>query len=160
MKRSFYKTTLALALLCVVVFPNCKQTGTTDSTASVQLKRISIPDRVFSIRGEVLAFEATGETARSGEVSLSLRQLQDRFGKFERALVYEYNKEGRVLSHHEINVNADMAIAMKATTGNRYLVFGDLGQRFRNSYPSRLRPGTRGHVGPRRPTPMLANFLY
>lgn len=148
MKRIGYKTTLALAFVAVVLFSNCKKTGTTDSTSHVQLKRISVPARVFSISGEVLAFEALGEAGRTGEVSVSLQQLQSRFGKFERALVYEYNKEGQVVSHHEINVNPDMAIAMKATTGNRYLVFGDLGQRFRNSYQVACDLGRAGISGP------------
>jgi Tol biopolymer transport system component len=139
-------------LLSSVLLSNCKQTGTTDRTSGLQLKRISVPERVFSIGGEVLAFEATGETGRTAEVSLSLRQLQGRFGKFQRALVYEYNKEGRVLSHHEVNVSTEMAIAMNATTGNRYLVFGDLGQRFRNSYQVACglrRAGLSGPVVPR-----------
>jgi hypothetical protein len=98
------------------------------------MKRMSVPTHVFSIAGEVLAFEATGEAGRTDEVDVSLKQLLSRFGKFERVLVYEYNREGKVLSQHESKMSSDAGITFKATAGNRYLLYPDLGPRFNNSY--------------------------
>ena len=102
--------------------------------SAIKLRRIGVPSRVLSIAGEVLAFIATGEAGRVEEVPISLRRLQGRFGDFKRALVFEYNKEGKVLSQQEASVLPDGAIAIKATSGNRYLVYPDLGQRFRDTY--------------------------
>lgn len=102
--------------------------------SAVELKRIEVPSRVLSIAGEVLAFAARGEVGRAGEASVSLRRLQARFGDFKRALVFEYDKDGKVLSQQEANVLPDGAIAFRATAGNRYLVYADLGRRFSDSY--------------------------
>ncbi len=102
--------------------------------SAVQLKRIVVPSRVLAIAGEVLAFQATGEAGRVTEVPISLRRLQGRFGDFEHASIFEYNKEGKVLSQQDASVLPDGALAIKATAGNRYLIYPDLGQRFRNTY--------------------------
>ena len=111
-----------------------RQGSAQPSKSAVQLKRIAVPSRVLSIAGEVLAFQASGEAGRIAEVPISLRRLQGRFGDFQRASIFEYNKEGKVLSQQEATVLPDGAIAIKATSGNRYLVYPDLGQRFRDTY--------------------------
>jgi len=101
---------------------------------TVQLKRIEVPGRVLSIANEAIAFEATGQADGSNEVNVSLRRWQGRFGEFQRALVFEYDKTGKVLSEQQSNVLPDGAIAIKARGGNRYLIYPDLGVRFNNAY--------------------------
>ena len=132
---------IAICLLGVAIvallLTGCKKTGIrqdSSSKSAVQMKRMSVPTRVFSIAGGVLAFEAIGEAGRTQEVAVSLKQLQSRFGGFERVLVYEYNREGKVLSQQESKVSSDAGITVKATAGNRYLLYPDLGPRFNNSY--------------------------
>jgi hypothetical protein len=138
MKLPGYRTTLLLSvaalLATILLFTTCQRPGPTSNAAALQFKSIPVPSRVFSIAREVLAFQAIGEAGRTAEVPVSLRQLQSRLGGFERALVYEYNKDGKVLSQQELTMDSDAGIAIKATTGNSYLVFADLGPRFSNSY--------------------------
>jgi hypothetical protein len=141
--------------IVALLITGCRKSQTTrDSSqkSAVQMKRISVPTRVFSIAGEVRAFEATGEAGRTQEVSLSLKQLQTRFGRFERAVVYEYNREGKVLSQQESKVDSESGLTLNATTGNRYLLYPDLGPRFSNSYAVACglgRAGISGQVVPR-----------
>jgi hypothetical protein len=138
MKLRSYITICVLSLTTIgLLLTSCKKTETTQDSSSksaVRMKRISVPTRVFSIAGEVLAFEATGEAGRIDEVLISMRRLQGRLGEFERALVYEYTKDGTVISQQESKMNPDGTLTVKATAGNRYLIFADLGGRFRNSY--------------------------
>ncbi len=105
MKLRSYQLGLTIGLAALLVFSSCKQTGAPGGTSTLSLKRISIPSRVFTIAGEALAFEALGEAGHSGEVSISLRRLQSRFGKFDHALVYEYDRQGRVFSQQSLNVD-------------------------------------------------------
>jgi hypothetical protein len=133
MKRLRYEWIL-VGLVVFTVFSSCKHSETPTNAAVLNLKRIAVPSRVFSIAGEALAFEALGDANRTGEASVSLRKLETPFGKFERVFVYEYNKEGNVLSRQELKVDPNSAIAIKATAGNRYLLFPDLGARFRDTY--------------------------
>src|SRR6266496_5610727 len=86
----------------------------------------------YSGRGP--GFEAVGGAGHSGEASISLRRLQTRFGKFNHADVYEYDKQGKVFSQQSLNVDPDSAIAFKATSERRYLIYPDLGPRYRNTY--------------------------
>jgi hypothetical protein len=130
-----YRTTLLLSVAALLaaslLFATCRPTS---KASALQFKSIPVPGRVFSIAHEVLAFQAIGEAGRTAEVSVSLRPLQSRLGSFDRALVYEYGKDGKVLSQQELKMNSDAGLAVTATAGNFYLVFADLGPRFSNSY--------------------------
>jgi hypothetical protein len=138
MKLLGQRTTLLLSvaaiLAAVLFFTTCQKPGPSVNASALQFKSIPVPSRVFAIAREVLAFQAIGEAGRSAEVPVSLRQLQSRLGGFERALVYEYNKDGKVLSQQQSKMSSDGSIAIKATAGNSYLIFADLGPRFSNSY--------------------------
>ena len=105
MKLRGYQFGLAIGLGVFLVFSSCKPTGTPGGTSALSLKRISVPPRVFTIAGEALAFEALGDADHSGQVSISLSRLQSRFGKFNHAFVYEYDKQGKVLSQQSLNLD-------------------------------------------------------
>src|SRR6266496_2301306 len=134
MKPRSYQLGLTIGLGALLMFSSCKQTGAPGGTSTLSLRRISVPSRVFTIAGEALAFEAVGGAGHSGEASISLRRLQTRFGKFNHADVYEYDKQGKVSSQQSLNVDPDSAIAFKATSERRYLIYPDLGPRYRNTY--------------------------
>ena len=134
MKPRSYQLGLTIGLGALLMFSSCKQTGAPGGTSTLSLRRISIPSRLFTIAGEALAFEAVGGAGHSGEASISLRRLQTRFGKFNHADVYEYDKQGKVFSQQSLNVDPDSAIAFKATSERRYLIYPDLGPRYRNTY--------------------------
>jgi hypothetical protein len=156
MKLLVCRTPLLLSVAALVaaalLFTTCRRPEPTSNASALQFKSIPVPSRVFSIAREVIAFQAIGEAGRTAEVSVSLRQLQSRLGGFERALVYEYNKDGKVLSRQELKMSADAGLAIKATAGNSYLIFADLGPRFSNSYQvvcSLGRAGIAGQTVPR-----------
>ena len=123
MKLRGYQFGLAIGLGVFLVFSSCKQTGTPGGTSALSLKRISVPPRVFTIAGEALAFEALGD-ARSFGASLCFAQrLQSRFGKFNHGSRFRLCCESTLpcLSYSYTNVR-------------RYLIYPDLGSRYRNTY--------------------------
>ena len=145
MKLLRYRTTFLLGIATLLIFTTCRKPGPPTNASALQFKSIPVPSRVLSIAGEVLAFQALGEAGRTAEVPLSLRQLQFRLGRFERALAYEYNNNGKVLSQQELKVSPEGDIAVTATAGNSYLIYADLGARFRNSYATACSLG-RAHI--------------
>ena len=147
MKTGRLLTLVVIALLSIAVSLRC-----TRRRSVVTLRRIAVPARVLAIGNEALAFEALGDANQSGEASLSLSRSQFRFGKFDRAVLYEYDKQGAMLSRQEINISADSTIAINATAGRRYLIYPDLGSRYRNSYVvicNLRRAGLAGEIVPR-----------
>lgn len=124
------KSCVAISIL-VLFWTSCTRPPEPPAKSTAQLKRIAAPVRAFSIAGEVLAYEAHGQ---NGPAPISLKRWQGRFGDFTRALVFEYDKSGTVLSKQEMNVPPDGAIAINARAGNRYLIYPDLGSQFRNTY--------------------------
>ena len=130
------KCAFAVATVAVLL-PACKQTQSPKVSPEqpvVKLKQLAVPRSVFSIAGEVLACQAIGETGKSEVVNLSLRELKSRVGGFNRVFVYEYGEDGKVLSPQEMKLDLENAIAIKASPGRRYLIYPDLGERFRNTY--------------------------
>ncbi len=151
---------ILVALVGFTVFSSCKRNETPAGSATLNLKRIAVPSRVFSLAGEAWAFEAIGDANRTGEASVSLQKLQAALGKFEGVFVYEYNKEGKVLSLQELKTDSNGAIAIKGTSGNRYLIFPDLGARFRDTYVVACKldkAGLAGQVIPRICTQILCS---
>jgi hypothetical protein len=130
------KCAFAVATVAVLL-PACKQTQSpkvSPAQSAVKLKQLAVPKSVFSIAGEVLAYQAIGETGKSEDLKLSLRELKSRVGGFNRVFVYEYGADGKVLSPQEMKLDFENAIAIKAAPGRRYLIYPDLGERFRNTY--------------------------
>ncbi|MEL6841793.1 MAG: hypothetical protein AAFP02_01150 [Bacteroidota bacterium] len=118
-------------------------------TQKASLKPIAIPDQVFSIKGEVLGFEASGSGqafTQSVDVS-SLRKLVE---KMDDVLVYEFDPKGNgQLLEHEYQ---DGTLTALFQPGNRYFIyptpFGRLGDTYRAlcllrgvSIRHRLNPG-------------------
>src|SRR5258706_14743587 len=124
MKLLRYRATFLLGIAALLLFTTCKKSGPPTNASALQFKTIPVPSRVISVAGEVMAFHAIGEGGRTAEVPLSLRQLQFRLGRFERALAYEYNNNGKVLSQQELKVSPEGDIAVTATAGNSYLIYG------------------------------------
>jgi Tol biopolymer transport system component len=133
MRQQVYLWTF-IGFVAFLMVASCKPSANPTSSSALKLKRIAIPARVFTIAGEALAFEAGGDANLKGAASVSLQKLRARFGNFERVFVYEYDKQGKVLSQQELQLDATDTIAFKASSGNRYLLFPDLGARFRDTY--------------------------
>jgi len=117
---------------CAAFFAACSKPG--PAGPNNLLKQLSVPSKVFSIYGEVMAFEATAEAGQKRDVVVSLKPLQSRIGGFQRVFVYEYNREGKVLSRSEAKVSADTSVTLPVAGGNRYLIYADMGARFGSSY--------------------------
>lgn len=133
LRRHIAEFFLSLMLVNVLWLGGCQTVGLQPAKPVVELQQIEVPSKVFSIAGEVLAFQAKGKAGETQEVPLSLKLLQAKVGGFEWASVYEVDEKGKVRSQR-LKVDATSFIRIPATSGNRYFVYAELGELYRNSY--------------------------
>jgi len=131
-KNSAFKSFIIIGALSIFLWGCPPKNG--PSTSNLQLKKIPVPSNVFSISGEVVAYEVLGASNDRGKIPLSLNSLRFQVGGFNQVLMYEYSREGKVLGKRKLKLDKNGSIRFKATGGNRVLIYADLGKRFENTY--------------------------
>lgn len=126
-------TGLLLGLTMLAASPQ-KGCSKSPPQSKVKLEQVDVPRGVFSFSGEVVAFRASGGDGREQKVGVPLDSLRARFGRFDRALLYEFDDKGKRLSTQTLNLGPDASVSFHATAGRLYLAFADLGQRYSDSY--------------------------
>ncbi len=125
-----------ILLVLAAVLVGCRKTepGNDSGEPNVRLRPTAVAPNVFSIAGEVCAFEAEGEPGTQERVAVLLQSVRARVGGFPRANVFEFDESGKSTNSWILPVDPGGSMSIDATAGRHYLVYGQLGVHFNNTY--------------------------
>ncbi len=130
----FHARRSRVVVLSMFVWIACQASTGCASAPPMAVDERPLPSNVFSILGEVRAFQARRSDHSTGTATVSVEKLQKKFGKFDTARLLEFDASGFPEKPLDVKVSNTGTITWKARSGHHYLLYPDVNERLRPTY--------------------------